>query len=227
MMNGLVLIADADLGTCLAERTRGRPLCAGVLIVERGRILLAVGSSDRWESGPEGLRVPVTGISGGQEPGEDLVACAQREAQEELGCAVDLRHSPTTFVELPDEPLRVARFADQPAPILYQIQRRKTSTPFAAGLPAGDRLHIGIYHAVPHSRPRPADVPAIIHVPPQALGAICCGVKRTLLASLGVDIECSATLPDDAVLVIPRTSTERMLADVITGFGVHAIGEWS
>lgn len=212
---------------CLTDMTRGQPLCAGVLIVDGGRLLLALGTHDRWETGPTNVRVPVTGIGGGQEPGEDLLTCAQREAHEELGCPVDLLHASATFVELPDGTLQVVSFDDRPAPILYQVQRRATSVPYALGLPGGDRLHVGIYRAVPRAQPRPADVPGLAWVPPEALAALCRGVEYTLLASLGIALRCSCNLPANAILVIPQLSTERMLADVVSRFGGSALGERS
>ena len=91
----------------------------------------------------------VGGVGGGQEAGESLVACALREAREELSTPVVLRSSPLTYFEDLDlgSRRRVHRIND-PAPLL--VQRRCNATPnrpFRDGLPIGPYLHLGLFLA--------------------------------------------------------------------------------
>lgn len=201
------------------------PLCAGVFVFDGASVLLAVSTDERWVRRGRETHIPVNGIGGGQEPGETMVACALREAREEVGCDVRVLHSAVTYAEVEGEALSVEVCRSRPAPLLYQVQRRASPEPYAPGLPSGARLHVGIFRAVPCAEPFPHDVPALLWVPLGSLARLASGLNVTDLGQAGIRPVHSSRLPKAAVLFIPRPSTEDMLRRVVTRFGVKVVSE--
>jgi hypothetical protein len=56
----------------LEHLTSGQPFCAGVVVVERGRLLVTIAAAD-LETSPVWR---VGGVGGGQESGETILQCA-------------------------------------------------------------------------------------------------------------------------------------------------------
>jgi 8-oxo-dGTP pyrophosphatase MutT (NUDIX family) len=104
------------------------------------------------------------GIGGHREPGEDWVACAHREAREEVGSDVDiLSAAGTWYVPRQDRPRQVA-VEDDPRPfMLYEMVH-------PPGTPRAGRLYrIVIYLARLHDRPQslpPDEVQGIVALTP-------------------------------------------------------------
>lgn len=112
---------------------------AGVLIVRAGRVLLS----------PRG---DVVGWIGGScLPGESAADCARREALEEIGCEVEILHSPVTFLEdLSSVEL------EPPAPLLRMH-------------------HAELFLARALGEPAAVDVPAIVWMPLERLSEVRAG----------------------------------------------------
>ena len=198
------------------------PFCAGVLVREADRVLLALADYEEWILGTGGVRIPVRRVGGGQRPRETMPACAQREAREEIASSVILRHARVTFVEARGE-LKPIHFNPAPAPVLYQILRREATTPLGPGLPAGRWLHMAIYLAEPSLRPMPGDVPGLLWMPLAAIGLLRDGVSCAELPGLGGELLSGQRFTDDTEFFIPAPSTEEMLCRVIDRFGVSAL----
>jgi 8-oxo-dGTP pyrophosphatase MutT (NUDIX family) len=145
--------------------TTGAPLCAGV-IVSRGNALLVTLNSDGLPPELENDTWRIGGVGGGQEPGETIVACAAREAHEELCTPVRLRSSPVTyFQDVETGECRRVRCTDLCAPLLLQRKRSPTpERPFRAGLPTGLEIYSGVYLA--------ADVPSDIRPGDDVMGLV-------------------------------------------------------
>lgn len=198
------------------------PFCAGVLVREADRVLLALADYEEWVVSASGIRVPVRRVGGGQRPRETMSACAEREAREEIASSVVLQHARVTFVETRGE-LKPVRFDPAPAPVLYQIQRRESTTPLGPGLPSGRWLHMAIYLAAPSLPPIPADVPGLLWMPISAVGQLREGVRYPELSELGGELLASQRFNENTEFFIPAPSTEEMLCRVIDRFGVSAL----
>jgi 8-oxo-dGTP pyrophosphatase MutT (NUDIX family) len=82
------------------------------------------------------------GIGGHLEPGEDWLACAHREALEEVGMDVDILSVPMTWYVPQSSPARQVEVTDRPRPLaLYEMIH-------PAGTPrAGELYRIVVYQA--------------------------------------------------------------------------------
>jgi 8-oxo-dGTP pyrophosphatase MutT (NUDIX family) len=146
-------------GLDVAATTAGQPFCAGVVLVSDGQLVLTLNR----DHAPDGA-LRVGGVGGGQEPDETIWQCAEREALEEVGCAVRLVRSPRTFLrEMPAGELRPTRCRDEIAPLLFEWGRRPAPAPYAPGLPSGERLYGAMFLArTPAKALRPADVEGLL-----------------------------------------------------------------
>lgn len=88
------------------------------------------------------------GIGGHREPGEDWVACAHREAAEEIGARIRLHHAAVTwYLPREGEPIPL-RLTDRPRPLALYEMIHPAGTP-GAGLP----YRLVIYEASLVGRP--------------------------------------------------------------------------
>ena len=141
--------ASRDVGLDVAALTRGRPCCAGVLVVERGGLLTTLSSPHGPAALQHGNEWYVGGVGGGQEPDEDVWGTAQREAREELGVPVELLPSLITHVQdLDDGTSWTATATDAIAPFgLQRVRNENANRPFKPGLPTGPFTYFALFLA--------------------------------------------------------------------------------
>jgi 8-oxo-dGTP pyrophosphatase MutT (NUDIX family) len=138
------------------------PFCAGVVVLDQGKLLLGLSKKKRWRADHgHGCIIPVTWIGGSQEPGESLRECAAREAREELGCEVSLQHSRRTFCAHAGTLHGTITEASTCAPVLIDMYPGST-TAYAPGLPVGPVIYVAIYKAVLEGEPGAGDLPGIL-----------------------------------------------------------------
>jgi 8-oxo-dGTP pyrophosphatase MutT (NUDIX family) len=89
------------------------------------------------------------GIGGHREQGEEWLACAHREALEEVGTDVDILSAPTTWYVPHHDPARQVEVTDRPRPLALYEMIHPPGTPWA-----GEVYRIVIYQARLHSSPR-------------------------------------------------------------------------
>lgn len=89
------------------------------------------------------------GIGGHRESGEDWLACAHREAQEEIGVDVTIRPAAVTWYIPHDRPVQQLNVSDQPRPWAFYEMIHPPQTPRA-----GELYRIVIYRAELLDSPR-------------------------------------------------------------------------
>ena len=198
------------------------PMCAGVIISRKKRVLFSLGTQDRWREIDGKVHIPVSGIGGGQEPGESFIDCARREAEEELGCPVILMHSPTTYVQNEHGQMEAERFQAMPAPLFYHRRERDKNAPYADDLPAGNIVHLGAFRArLDSTELAPKDIPAVIWIKPDSLAQFLKGVAVKDLSLIGAELITSTDIADDAVLYIEPNGTEEFMLKAQQQFPVQ------
>lgn len=143
----------ADVVSVL-DVTTGAPFTAGVLVLAGDNVVLTLNRDHLPPELEEGAWLRVGGVGGGQEPGETIAECALREAEEELGTAVELVGSPVTY-RADDDGLKRVRATDPVAPLLLTRTVRSDPRPFAPGLPSGRDLYGAIFLGRVRGEPRP------------------------------------------------------------------------
>ncbi|MDP9371365.1 MAG: NUDIX hydrolase, partial [Chloroflexota bacterium] len=88
------------------------------------------------------------GIGGHREAGEDWLACARREAREELGAAIAILPASATWLVGRDGSIRRVRVRDQPHPLALYTMIHPPGTPRA-----GEPYRLVIYRARLHAAP--------------------------------------------------------------------------
>ena len=175
---------------------------AGVKIVEEGRMLLSVRVGAPIIPAPPGASVHLRWIGGGGVPGETPVACAQREAREELTCPVEIEHSPTTYVRKPPGPFSQVQLSDRPAPLLHE---------FWADLDESSIL----YRARLLDEPQPGDVPALAWVPLAAVATLIEGVPYGRIAELGIEVLGNPSVDGSATAFIGELGSEVFFSELV------------
>ena len=89
------------------------------------------------------------GIGGHREDGEDWLACAHREALEEVGTDVDILSAPVTWYIPRHRPARQVEVTDRPRPLALYEMIHPAGTPWA-----GKVYRIVVYQARLRSLPR-------------------------------------------------------------------------
>jgi 8-oxo-dGTP pyrophosphatase MutT (NUDIX family) len=197
----------------------GLLICAGVLLTRDERLLLTLGDRDRWVDGPNGLEIPLGGVGGGANPGEDMVSCARREALEELGIDVEFQHSELTYTEREAGQIEVEAWTDAPAPLIFQVTRVDPQHSGEGTAPWSGRVEAGLFRGQVLAEPYPKDVPGLLWVPLPALSSLSGRPAMAELEDKGIEIVGADELPDEAVLTIDIPSGEDLLLRVVDRFG--------
>jgi len=167
----------AEIGTGLALRDRS------------GRLLFFVaGSRHRMEQGERFF----AGIGGHLEPGESLTECAEREAREEIGAEVELRHAERTFRVSSEGIVSEIAVSDNPAPYVWYEMIHPPGSPRE-----GRRYQIVIYKAIlagPLTELKEDEVCGVIAMTDQQV-AEASGRRPTLRELIGEGAGLVAALP--------------------------------
>ena len=182
--------------TRVADLVGEAPWFGGVHVFDGKRLLLTVGGENPEIPGPPPPRAHVRWIGGGPIGNESFLSCALREAEEELGCAVEVEHTIDTIVELkPDHPGRV-EVVDRPAPLL--VQRYDNGSV------------VVIFRARLLAEPRPVDVERLVWVPLDAVEPLCDGVAPADAKRLSIEVLGPPPRPE-ASMFIGRGGAEHLL----------------
>jgi len=108
------------------------------------------------------------GIGGHREAGEEWLACARREANEEVGTGIEILSAPTTWYVPHDGSVEELEIADRPRPLAFYEMIHPSGTPRA-----GELYRIVIYKARLCGLPK--DLP-----PDEVLGIIALTVEQVV-----------------------------------------------
>lgn len=180
---------------------------------EPGRYLFFLAGTRH--SCPPGERF-YAGIGGHREPGEDWIACARREAREEVGTGVELLPAAATWYLPHGGTPRQVEVADWPRPLALYEMIHPPGTPRA-----GELYRIVIYDAHLDSPPRdlpPDEVGGVIALTPSQVvrgleGPVSLG---ELLASGAAWV--AGQMPEPALRLYPL-GTARALGHVLCEVG--------
>lgn len=149
--------------------THNQPFCAGVILLQHNCLLTTLNTDGLPPAMAANQAWRVGGVGGGQEPGETIWECAQREAREELSTTVELISAPTTyFHDIDSGEIRPIHCTDTIAPFLLQRQSNLYPyTSYRPGLPAGPYTYFGLFLAqLPPVAIQPGDdVAGLLFVP--------------------------------------------------------------
>lgn len=121
----------------VAALTAGQPFCAGVLIVQRDLLLTTLSSPQGAAAAQNGTTWQLGGVGGGQEPGEDVWATAEREAREEIGTKATLLASPRTLVQDLDLGTTWSTMTVESGVAPFAVQRTRNNEPDQPFKPGG------------------------------------------------------------------------------------------
>jgi 8-oxo-dGTP pyrophosphatase MutT (NUDIX family) len=138
------------------------------------------------------------GIGGHREPGEDWLACAQREVREETGAGVELLSAPITWHVSSDGRVSQVALPDKPRPLaLYEMIH-------PPGTPRSGKLYrIVIYRARLRRRPEA--------LPPEEVRAVIALTRRQVARGLDRKPTLGQLLDEGASLVAGGRGLDRVL----------------
>jgi 8-oxo-dGTP pyrophosphatase MutT (NUDIX family) len=153
------------------------------------------------------------GIGGHREPGEDWLACAHREALEEVGMDVEILSAPTTW-HLPQHgPAQQVALTDRPRPLALYEMIHPPGTPRAGAL-----YRIVVYRARLCGRPQDLPEDEVLAVLALTEGQVLRGPERKpTLAELqddGAQVVAGGERLHDETRLYPL-GTARALAEVL------------
>ena len=153
------------------------------------------------------------GIGGHREPGEDWLACAHREALEEVGTDVEILSAPVTCYIPHSGPARQVEVTDQPRPLALYEMIHPQGTPRA-----GELYRIVVYQARLCSVPRELQKDEVLAIIALTREQVVRGPERkptlTKLLNEGARIVASADTIDGGIRLYPL-GTARALAYVL------------
>ena len=211
----VVMVTSIDYDQQITPSFRtpfAEPMCAGVIISKGKKLLFSLADENRWRKIDGILQIPLAGIGGGQEIDESFVDCALREADEEIGCTVNLLHSPVTYMQDELGYISEARLEELPAPLFYQRTKRKSNEPI---------LHIANFRARAIGQPEPKDVPGIVYVSPKYLAAFQKGIAIKDLEELEAVITLRDKIEGDAQVIVDPDSHEEFIMKCYEQFTIQ------
>ena len=153
------------------------------------------------------------GVGGHREPGEDWLACAHREALEEVGTDVEILSAPVTWYIPQDGSARQVEVTDQPRPLALYEMIHPPGTPRA-----GELYRIVVYQARLCGLPRKLQEDEVLAIIALTREQVIRGPERKpTLAELldeGARIVTSAEPIDGRVCLYPL-GTARALAHLL------------
>lgn len=153
------------------------------------------------------------GIGGHREVGEDWLACAHREAGEEVGTDVDILSAAATWYVPRQGPVQQIEVSDQPRPFAFYEMMHPPGT-----ARAGELYRIVIYQARLHTKPKDLPTDEVQGVVALTTGQVMQGLKRRpTLAELldgGASLIAGGERVDRQVRLYPL-GTARALAHIL------------
>lgn len=193
--------------------TGNQPFCAGVVWIREGKVAVTI-NPDGIPEKLAGKALRIGGVGGGQEPGETLMECALREAQEELGNPEVrlLPSSVTYFHNMDTDEVVQVKCTDATAPLLLQrMTSRNPDKPYKPGLPTGPYVYFGLYLGeTDEVRINPDDdVAGILFVPVERWPQMEQGGTLGQALEMGSELLERAPIPRDMRLWVPENESMR------------------
>jgi hypothetical protein len=144
-----------------------RVIGVSALVCDQESVYLEVAKPRDWQTGPQGeVLVPLTCIGGHLEPGEELLDCLAREAQEEIGAALQIQGTRETRLIFNDE-LRPESYTGGTEPLPWFCTVGPNRLPDAAD----DVPYLVIVTYLAHAlqTPTPHDIFGLLAIPHDAL----------------------------------------------------------
>jgi len=194
------------LREAMASLAGGHTWCltgVSAVLIDGSDLLLEITKPTHWVRAPDGrLRVGIGAVGGSLEPGETVLECLAREADEEIGVGLTIDSAPRTFlVHEEQHVLQVAGEASPgyPRPALLTVSRNLYRRSALRGC---DVLAIVTFLARPCGTASPRDLFGLLRLPASALGGLL-AVPHTagqVLDLPAVRADVHETLPRDALL---------------------------
>ena len=128
------------------------------------------------------------GIGGHREPGESWLACARREAREEIGAEIDILPSPVTWYIPQQAPVQQVNLMDRPRPLALYEMLHAPDAPRA-----GQRYRLVIYEARLQALP--------VSLAPEEVRGLIALTKEQVVRGLALKPTLQQLLSEDAVIV--------------------------
>jgi 8-oxo-dGTP pyrophosphatase MutT (NUDIX family) len=203
----------------IQEATDDQPFCAGVVIRQRGSLLVTL-NTDGLPAELANTSWRIGGVGGGQEPNESIVECARREAREEIQTDVRLLSSPTTyFHDIDAGTLTIVNCVDMPpAPLLFERMRNpRPTTPYKPGLPVGPYIYFALYLAEPLADTmRPGDdVVGLLSLPINLWPKLEAQPTLQEMLDAGASVVCDETGASARRLWVAKNESFRIVAKIL------------
>ncbi|MGG0717245.1 NUDIX domain-containing protein [Robertmurraya massiliosenegalensis] len=205
--------------------TMNQPFCSGVIITKGDKVLVTLnidGLPERWRN----LAWRVGGIGGGQEPNENILECAMREAKEEVSVEVKLDSSRRTFFhDLDRNILEKINVADEIAPFLIQrISNSNPLKPYKPGLPVGPYTYFVLYMASIENWDwirAGDDVQGLLLVPMAEWDCLGKGATISELKNKGIEIVHLRNKEEGKKLWVPTDESLSMVCKLLLEYGYN------
>lgn len=172
---------------------------AACLLRHDERMVFEVRKPHRWERSADGqVEIGIGCVGGSIEPGESPVEALRREAEEEVGCAIDVTPArETVCVSRTDVEVRTDLEIEGVVPAMVWDVQDPT---FEVG------TLVAVFHATAQSDPQPVDLPAIVLDGPQLVTRIGLdGLPVADTLDTGAEIRENVPIPRDATFLLANT----------------------
>ena len=188
--------------------------------MRNGRLLLALGSADRWHATSGYVLAPLELVGESCDAAASAVNELRRLARLRLGCEVEIRSSAHLYG--PSAAHAIDRLAADPAETPTPVLRLQRMLPRDEASGADVRpISVRVYLAQLVSEPTPgAGIAALLEMRPTTLGRVVRGLPLgELLTQDGVSIQPNVTLPENLLLYCPGDYGERHLLRIAAKYG--------